>query len=160
MYILAVFAQTNLRGEKMKAINDEAMLQYINKAGETGVRSIRNVLNIAKGEGLRRQLKEQQIEYGEIYAQSRQMLRRKGREPSHLSRRAKLNLKMGVAMGTMTNRSPSKIAEMMIRGNTMGLTKSIQTLNHYNGNSESVRALAVKLLRTEQANIDALKSFL
>lgn len=144
----------------MKPINDNQMLQYINKASETGVRSIRDVLQVAQGEKLRKQLKEQQYEYGELYAQSRTMLRHRGEEPRHLSHRAKMNLKMGVRMGTMMDRSPSKVAEMMIRGNTMGMTKSIKTLNHYSGHNENVRSLAVKLLRTEQSNIDSLKSYL
>ncbi len=144
----------------MKQIGDNEMLQYISRASETGVRSIRDILSVAKGEELRHQLKEQQAEYGEIYTKSRTLLRRRGEEPSSLSRRAKFNLLMGVRMGTMTNRSPSKIAEMMIRGNTMGLTKSIQYLNHYSGHNDNVRSLAVKLMRTEQANIDSLKPYL
>lgn len=153
--------RTLIRGEKsMKSINDNQMLQYINKASETGVRSIRDVLEVAKGEQLRKELKEQQLEYGEIYTKSRTMLRRRGEEPMHLSRTAKMNVKMGVRMGTIVDRSPSRVAEMMIRGNTMGLTKSIRTLNHYAGHNENVRSLAVKLMRTEQANIDSLKSYL
>ncbi|MBQ6947612.1 MAG: hypothetical protein IJN42_06145 [Clostridia bacterium] len=144
----------------MKEVSDNAMLQYINKASETGVRSIKDVLEVAKGEKLRKQLKEQQLEYGELYADARAMLRRRGEEPRHLSRSAKMNVKMGVRMGTMLDRSPSKIAEMMIRGNTMGMTQSIKTLNHYSGNNEQIRSMAVKLLRTEQANIDSLKSYL
>ena len=65
----------------MRPINDNQMLQYINKASETGVRSIRDVLQVAQGEKLRKQLKEQQYEYGELYAQSRTMLRHRARSP-------------------------------------------------------------------------------
>lgn len=63
-------------------------------------------------------------------------------------------------MKLMADPSASKIAEMMIQGNTMGMTQSLRNLNDYPGKDERVRDLASKLLRTEEANIEQMKKFL
>ena len=63
-------------------------------------------------------------------------------------------------MKTMRDHSTSKIAEMMIQGNTRGMTKSLQCLDQYSGEDKEVKALAEKLLRTEEANIEQMKPFL
>ncbi|MFQ9917147.1 MAG: hypothetical protein ACLRWQ_12935 [Flavonifractor plautii] len=47
--------------------------------------------------------------------------------------------------------------EMMIQGNTMGMTKSLKHLHDYHGKDERVRDLANKLLKTEEANIQQMK---
>ena len=60
----------------------------------------------------------------------------------------------------MTNRSASKIAEMTIQGNNMGVSKTIQHLHDYTGGDRAVRNLTRKLIATEEANVDQLKSFL
>ena len=54
----------------------------------------------------------------------------------------------------------SKIAEMMIQGNTMGLTKGLRNLHSYHGKDVRVRELAHKLLATEEANIVQMKPYL
>ena len=59
-----------------------------------------------------------------------------------------------------SNKIAVKIAEMMIQGNTMGMTKSLKHLHDYHGKDERVRDLANKLLKTEEANIQQMKKFL
>lgn len=56
------------------------------------------------------------------------------------------------AMKTMADHSTSKIAEMMIQGNTMGMgmTKSLKHLHDYHGKDERVRDLASKLLKPKR----------
>ena len=60
----------------------------------------------------------------------------------------------------LLNDSVSKIAEMTIQGNNMGVSKTIQHLHDYSGDDEEVRALTRKLLATEEANVEQLKPFL
>ena len=71
---------------------------------------------------------------------------------------------MGLAMNkTMQKFSPpstSKIAEMMISGNTKGVIKSIQHDRQYLGRDSEVTELSKKLLETEQNNIEQMKPFL
>ena len=64
------------------------------------------------------------------------------------------------AVKMMSDNSSSKIAEMVIQGNTMGITKGTKHLNDYTGNDRQVQALAKKLIATEQANVEQMKPFL
>ena len=54
----------------------------------------------------------------------------------------------------------SKIAEMMIRGNTSGVIKGLKNLHQMEQQDDSVSALSLKLLDTESANVDQMKQFL
>ena len=60
----------------------------------------------------------------------------------------------------MMSPTDSKIAEMMIKGSTMGITKNIKNIHKYDGMSGDIMMLANKLVATEQDNIDQMKKFL
>ena len=61
---------------------------------------------------------------------------------------------------SMKDNTPSHIAEMMIQGNAMGLTKITRRLGEYDGEDKAICGLAGKLLSTEQNNIEQMKRFL
>ena len=56
--------------------------------------------------------------------------------------------------------SPSAIAEMVIQGSTMGITKMTRRLHRYDGNNRDIVHLAKQQIATEQNNIEEMKSFL
>ena len=73
---------------------------------------------------------------------------------------AKLSARMMVAGKLMMDRSDSKIAEMTIQGNNMGVNKTLKHLHDYAGKDQTVRDLTEKLLETEERNAKQLKPFL
>ena len=54
----------------------------------------------------------------------------------------------------------SKIAAMMIRGNTSGIIKGYRNLNQLNGPYEDVVNLSHKLLDTEESNVQQMQKYL
>ena len=60
----------------------------------------------------------------------------------------------------MMDRSDSKIAEMTIKGNQTGMNKTIKHLHDYSGRDADVKALAEKLLSTEESNAKQLEKYL
>ena len=56
--------------------------------------------------------------------------------------------------------SASHIAEMMIKGNTMGVNKMARHMREYDGSDPHITMLAKKMLDTEEENIGELKSYL
>ena len=56
--------------------------------------------------------------------------------------------------------SSSHIAEMMIKGNTMGVNKMSRKIREYNGNDPHVSLLAKRMLETEEENIKEMSAFL
>ena len=60
----------------------------------------------------------------------------------------------------MYNKNDSKIAEMMVQGNTRGVIKSLKNLHRYHQNDGQVTAMAQKLLDCENNNIKQMEGFL
>ena len=100
------------------------------------------------------------LEYRAIHGTAAEMLRARGQEPKGLSPVVRFSAGMAGAFRSMAGPSTSKIAEMMIQGNTMGLTKGLRNLHSYHGKDVQVRELAHKLLATEEANIVQMKPYL
>lgn len=95
-----------------------------------------------------------------MYDTADKMLQERGSRPSSIGPVAKAASYVTATMKTLKENTPSCIAEMMIQGSTMGITKLTRQLNEYDGSDDSAARLAQKQLKTEQANIDEMKKFL
>ena len=141
-------------------INNQQMLNYVSQKAEMGRDGIMHVIKIAEDPAFRKALESQLSEYQQVYDAADDMLRKRGGEPDESNAVAKMMSYVTSSMKTLTDNSPSRIAEMMIQGSTMGITKIQKRINEYDGSDERVRDVANKLLKTEQANIDQMKKFL
>lgn len=141
-------------------LNDTEMLDYICQNAEMGRDGIMNIMNRTKDISLRQALEAQLTEYQQTYDSADQMLRNRGKHPTAVSPMAKMSSYVMSKMKTMSDSSPSQIAEMMIEGSTMGITKITKRMNEYDGNNSEILSLAEKQLKTEQANIEEMKKFL
>lgn len=141
-------------------INDEQMLRSIMKNAEMGCRGINNIKHCSGSAELTRALRSQNLEYGRIYHNAHNMLRLMGSCGAHVSPALAALSKSVARRELKRDGTDSHIAEMMIQGNTIGVGKIARNIRRYSGNSKSVNALAQKLMATQQANIEQMKSFL
>ena len=141
-------------------LNETQLLNHVYQTAEMGMDGISSVMKYADEPKLREALNAQMTEYRKLQNSAGEMLRQRQREPEGISAMAKMGSEMMSAMKTMTDHSATKIAEMMIQGSTMGVTKSIRTIRDCELKDERVRDLADKLLETEQANIEEMKKYL
>ena len=141
-------------------MDDKELLSCIYQNADMGVDGILKVLEGAHSGPIREALQSQLSEYDHIRSEAIEMLRQRGGEPASPSAMAKLSAKMGAVGNLMKENTPGHIAEMMIQGNTMGLTKGLRILHSYHGKDVRVRELAHKLLATEEANIVQMKPYL
>jgi uncharacterized protein (DUF305 family) len=141
-------------------MQDTELLQFIHKTAVMGIEGLRDVEDRIQEAPLRQAVRQQITEYQKITQESGQMLRAKGEKPKDPGAMARMSSQVMSTAKTLTNASASKIAEMVIQGNTMGITKGTKHLHEYAGRDKKVRALAEKLLETEQANVDQMKQFL
>ena len=141
-------------------LNETQLLNHVYQTAEMGMDGISSVMKYADEPKLRASLTAQMEEYRKLQDSAAQMLRQRQREPEGIGTMAKMGSEMMSAMKTMTDHSATKIAEMMIQGSTMGVTKSIRTIRDCELKDERVRDLADKLLRTQQANIEEMKKYL
>ena len=80
------------------------------------------------------------------------------------SRPSQLSFSMRALSAKMKVRSSadptSKIAELMLQGNTRGMIKSMHNIRTMGVLDPKVSSLSNRLLQTEQANIDQMKQYL
>lgn len=143
-------------------INDMTMLNFIRQNTQMGRQGIMDVLPKVENENssFTGALNRQMREYENIYAEADKMLGELGGQRENISAMSKISSQMMTTMKTMTDSSVSHIADMMIQGSSMGVTKIIQHQKDYDQSNPRITALADKLLKTEQNNIEELKKFL
>ena len=141
-------------------LDDKEMLQFIMKTAEMGCRGINAIKLYANSEEMSNALRAQTIEYGRIYHNAYNMLRERNQPSCHVSPMSNSMAKMVVNRQMKNDSSDPHIAEMMIRGNTIGVQKTSRRIRQYNKSDESISKLAQKLMATEQANIEEMKSYL
>ena len=141
-------------------LNDTQLLNHVYQTAEMGRDGILSVLKHTENPNLARALRHQLSEYKDLQDTSARMLCERGKKPQGISPITKLSSQVMATMQTKMDHSATKIAEMMIQGNTMGVTKSLRTIHDYNMTDEGVCDIANKLLKTEQDNIEAMKPFL
>ena len=139
--------------------DDCTLLNHIRQTTEMGVDGIDSVIQYADGT-FRQALEQQRTEYNKIHSSADQLLRKHGGRPEDVSAFAKWSSELSSGVKTMMDSSQSNIADMMIRGNTMGVTKGMQTMRECNVSDTAVTSLANKLIATEPANINQMKKFL
>jgi uncharacterized protein (DUF305 family) len=141
-------------------MQDNEMLNYICQNAEMGRDSIMHVIKLTDDPKFRGVLETQLTEYQGVYDTADSMLKQRGGDPESVGPMAKMASYVTSSMKTMADNSPSHIAEMMIQGSTMGITKMTKRIHEYDGDDPEVKKLAEKQIKTEQANIEEMKKFL
>ena len=141
-------------------LSENQLLNHIYQTAEMGRDGIRTVLKYADEPGLVRVLNSQLEEYQRIQNTAGAMLHARGEPPKGIGPMAKLSSEAMTAVKSLTDPSATNIAEMMIQGSTMGVSKSLRTLRDCDLKDDGVRDLANRLLKTQEANIEEMKRFL
>lgn len=141
-------------------LSENQLLNHIYQTAEMGREGIQSVLKYAGEPKLVSALNSQMDEYEQLQNAAGAMLQARGEPPKGIGPMAKVSSEVMSTMKAMTDRSASNIAEMMIQGSTMGVTKSLRTIRDCDLRDNGVRRLADRLLETERANIEQMKRFL
>lgn len=141
-------------------IHDTDMLEIICQDADMGQAAVGHVINLTKDTSLRDELKKQRSDYQRSYAAAAALLQEKGCTPPSAKSFTKAMTYVSSELQTLADHSPSKIAELVIQGNTMGITAITKQLHQYDGSNHAITNLANEQIRMEQKNIDNLKGFL
>ena len=143
----------------MKMTENEKILSNIIKTTQYGQMGINSVMPKTEQPALRQALKCQRREYSDIEQQAKLLARRKGWKIDQIK---PINRRMGALMShaqLLTGEPDSKIAGMMIQGNTRGMLLSLKNMRRCNHPDPQVAQIAQKLLDTEKNNIDSMEGF-
>ena len=140
-------------------INSQRVLNDIIKTSQMGINGINVVMDKTSEPALRQALKVQRREYSDMEQQAKLLAQRKGYKIDQIK---PITRRMGAMMSKtqlLVGEPDSKIAGMMIQGNTRGMILSLKNMRRCNQPDQQVAQLAQKLLETEKNNIDSMEGF-
>lgn len=144
----------------MAQINEIELLNYVRQNTEMALDGIEMVETGIKGVELKNTVSAQKTEYTNLYSEADALLRKKNGEPENVSVMRKMSTEVMGAMKKMTYRNDTDIADSMITGTTMGITKLTKHLHEYKGNDKEIVDLANKTIAFEEDCVEKLKPYL
>ena len=144
----------------MNMKTDQEMLSSILKTTQMGQVGIRSVLDAAKNPAFRQALASQLKEYDSIEDEAHTIARDTGWDVPELPSSQKAMSDMMSRMMLRLDRTDSKIAGMMIQGNTKGIIKILKNQHHSTGENTRIRELSQKLLETQKRNARQMEPYL
>lgn len=136
------------------------ILNQINQGIKMGMDSISNVSEKVQDSRLKDELLFQYDKYNEILNEVNDELTNYDDFPKDLNPMQKAMGWMGVEMNTLTDKSNSKIAELMIQGTNMGIIEGVKLLNHNPDTNQSIKNILNKFIDFQQNNVEQLKKYL
>ena len=140
--------------------NGKEILSSLLKTTQMGQLVIRSCLNTSMRPGLRKALESQLREYDAIESEAHAIASQRGWEVEELDPALRLMTDAMTRMKLSRGNCDSRIADMMIQGNTKGMIKGLKNLHQFPHPDEKLRTLSQKLLDCETANIRQMQSFL
>ena len=141
-------------------MNSNEALAEVYRGAKMGVQTINNLLMKVTDNSIYNELKYQLRSYEEIASEAYEEIINRSNKPRDISLLNKTMAKMSIGINTFINNNPSHIADMMIKGSTMGITNTTKALNNYNNENSDISNLIERFVKLEQSNIDRLKRFL
>lgn len=141
-------------------INSQRVLNDVIKTSQMGINGINVVMDKTSEPALRQALKVQRREYSDIEQEAKLLAQRKGYKIDQLK---PITRRMGALMSKgqlLMGERNSKIAGMMIQGNTRGMILSLKNMRRCDKPDAQVAEIAQKLLETEKNNIESMVGFL
>ena len=136
------------------------ILSSVLKTTQMGQIGIRSVLDTSMRPSLRKALESQLAEYDAIETEAHSIASQRGWELAELDPAVRAMSNMMTRMKLTGHNADSKIADMMIQGNTKGMVKGLKDIHQFAQQDGPVCALSQKLLDTETANIRQMQNFL
>lgn len=142
---------------KKEAVN---ILKDIQKNTEMAMYAIDTLTDKVYDRQLASEMSKQSIKYEELHNRALKELMDAKAEANRSNGVDNLKLKASIHLNTLLNTSTPHVAELMIRGNNMGILEMEKAIRHNQTADPKAVALAQELIHLEQSNIGALKSYL
>ena len=140
--------------------NEINVLDELNKGACMGMDAIHFIIEEVKDENLKRELDYQYNQYKLISDEiSRLYPEYSNKDPHETNAINKAMTWYGVKMKTLTDKSTSKIAELLLQGTNMGIIEGRKLLNHKN-TDQSVHKMVEEYVTMQENAVEKLKKFL
>lgn len=139
--------------------NNLNALNEIHKGLVMGMESISVISEKVGDQNFRDNLDYQYKQYGKILDRVNNLYTSYGHKADDTGVMEKVMGWTSIQMQTLTDKSNSKISEMLIQGNNMGIVKGVKLLNKGELDNE-VRDILDEFVREQENNVEQLKKFL
>jgi len=140
--------------------SSKEMLSSLLKTTQMGQVGIRSVLDTTMRPGPRKALESQLKEYDSIETEAHSIATQRGWELPELDPAVRFVTDKMTRMKLNGHNTDSKIAGMMIQGNTRGMIKGLKNIHQFCQTDDQIHILSQKLLDCETANIRQMQPFL
>ena len=122
--------------------------------------SLTMVTKKVQDEKFKKLLNNQHDEYQNIFDRTQELLVQENKNIQDIPTMQKVMAWTGIQMNTLNDKSNSKLSELLIQGNDMGVIKGTKLLNESNFTTPEIENLLSDFVRLQEKNIDDLKKFL
>ena len=137
------------------------ILKEISKDAKMGMDSLTTITDKAQDEKFKKILNNNQHdEYQNIFDRSQELLIQQGENYEDVPTMQKMMSWTGIQMSTMSDKSNSKLSELLIQGNDMGVVKGNKLLHGNEFTTPEIKNLLSDFIRLQEKNIDDLKKYL
>ena len=144
----------------MKNENEVNVLDELNKGACMGMDAIHFIMDKVEEGGLKEELNRQYRKYKEISTKIYALYPEySNKEPHDTSMMNKAMTWYGIEMKTLTDKSNSKIAELLLQGTNMGIIEGRKLLNH-KSTDDQVNSLVQAYVDMQEEAVEKLKQFL
>ena len=140
--------------------NEIEILKEINQNSKMGMDSLSTVLKKVEDSDFKELLNTQHDEYQNIYDRTQELLIKHNASMEDTPPMQKAMSWMGIQLNTLTDSSNSKLSELLIQGNDMGVVKGTKLLNNYSFMNNEIKNILSNFVRLQEKNIDDLKEYL
>lgn len=125
-----------------------------------GMDSLSTVLKKSQDTKFKDLLNTQHDEYQNIYDRTQELLVKNNLQMEDTPTMQKAMSWMGIQLNTVNDTSNSKLSELLIQGNDMGIIKGTKLLNNHSFLDSEIKNILSDFVRLQEKNIDDLKKYL
>lgn len=135
-------------------------LDEINKGACMGMDAIKYILDKVDDESLRKEIKEEYLEYEKVSKIINKIYHKyDDGNPHETNVMNKAMTWSGIELRTITDNSTSKLAELLVTGVNMGIIEGTRIINRKQINDE-VEKIVSDYVKMQEKNLDNLKKYL
>ena len=136
------------------------ILKEINQNAKMGMDSLSTVLKKSQDTKFKDLLNTQHNEYQNIYDRTQELLVKNNLQMEDTQTMQKAMSWIGIQLNTVNDTSNSKLSELLIQGNDMGIIKGTKLLNNHSFLDSEIKNILSDFVRLQEKNIDDLKKYL
>ena len=141
-------------------MEDIQILKEINKNSKMGMDALTTVIKKVDNQEFKSLLNTQHDEYQNIFDRTQELLIQHDSGVQDTPIMQKAMSWVGIQFNTVTDTSTSKLSELLIQGNDMGVVKGTKLLNNHSFINDETKNILADFVRLQEKNIDDLKKYL